>query len=116
MTRSWVSFGLLVLGVFLAVRISLNVIRLYRAGGRLQDAQKELAAATVDNQRLKQQLQEVQTPQYMEREARDKLGYGKPGEIVVVIPEDEISQVGLQQQQKQVKVPIWEQWRKLYWE
>lgn len=109
------SLVLLILGGFLAIRIGANLVRLYRAGGRVEEAKKHLAAVTEQNIQLKQQLQEVQTPLYMEREARDKLGYGKAGEVVVVIPEEELQQISLKQTDKGTDTdPNWIKWRKLY--
>lgn len=105
------SWAVLILGVVLALKTGGNVIRLWKAGGWVEEAKKEAAASQEENKQLNDQLSQVQTPQYMEREAREKLGYGKPGEIVVVLPDEvappsaKVSE-GLQ--------PNWVRWRKLY--
>ncbi len=108
-----VRWAVLIIGVVLFVRLAGNVLRLVNAGGRVADEEKKLKAAQALTQQLKGQLAQVQTPEYMEREAREKLGYGKPGEVVLVMPpQDQITnnklQITNQDQQN------WVKWRKLY--
>ena len=73
-----------VVGMVLAIRSGLSVWRLYRAGERVKAARVELGVAGARNEELKKRLVEVQSPGWLEREAREKLGLGKPGEVVVI--------------------------------
>ncbi len=60
---------------------------------------------------LKQQLYFVNTPQFVENEAREKLGMVKPGEhIVLAPPPTESKKVGSTSD----NVPNWERWWKLF--
>jgi hypothetical protein len=43
---------------------------------------------------------------------REKLGYGKPGEVVVILPDDRVEKGDLRVERE--KLPNWKQWRKLY--
>lgn len=99
-------------GIVVVSRTAANVYRLWQAGGRVKQAEGQLARLKQENEVLNQQLQEVETPEYMERLVREKLGYGKPGEVVVVIPEDINSKSKALSSKEEV--PNWKQWRKLY--
>jgi cell division protein FtsB len=113
MKRKVIGWAVLITGVVLCVKLVGNISRLINMGGRVTQEEKKLADAQNLNKQLKDKLLEVQTPQYMEREAREKLGYGKPGEVVLVIPgQDQTSNHKLQTTTN--NEPNWVKWRKLY--
>ncbi len=105
---------ILLVGIVLILKIGANLIRLYKSGDRLVEAKKELAMVQQENKRLQGEWEKVQTPEYMEREAREKLGYGKPGEVVVVIPEEELKKTKPLEAKQTIEAANWERWRKLY--
>ena len=76
----------------------------------LNQAQKELAKEESRNQKLKAELSYVQTPKFIEEEARNKLFLVKPGEQKVLIPNKV-----LETQKKQEKqTPNWQKWFQLF--
>lgn len=101
---------LLALGLLVSVKLSANIWRIWKSGNQVTVAQKELQVAQKQQQDLQLQLAAVQSPEFIEKEAREKLGYGKPGEVIVILPklEDKAS--------KKVMgtVPVWKQWWDLY--
>lgn len=109
--KGWLLIALLILA---SIKIGSNVVRLYKVGGTVKEAEKQLEEAKIENAELERKLVMVQTPEYMERLAREKLGYGFAGEEVLVLPEqndgDKRSVIGDQGRQE----PNWKQWRKLY--
>ena len=111
MRNRWLNWAVLILGIVLVARTGANVVRLWKAGEWVQEAKKEVAAAEGENQQLRDRLAQVQTPEYLEREARDKLGYGRPGEVVLVMPEGMGSPSA---QASEGHRPNWLAWRKLY--
>ena len=104
---------ILLFGVFLVVKLTGDIIKVQNAGGRVVDEEKKLATAQELNGQLKKQLLEVETPQFMEREAREKLGYGKPGEVVLILPEPTSSNSGVYKDNVDTEAN-WIKWRKLY--
>jgi cell division protein FtsB len=103
---------LVVFGLVLVTRSGASVYRLWKTGERVEEAGRQLAAAEEENRQLTAKLKEVQTPEYMERQAREKLGYGKPGEVVIVIPDDQNPKSEILSSKE--GVPNWIRWRKLY--
>jgi cell division protein FtsB len=108
--------GRLVLAiVFMATLfvISRGVFRLLSSGERVQDAQERLK-----QEELKTRLQEVNRDFYQEKQARDKLGLAKPGEIVVVLPDEDLlkrlSPRALEQENLEPPEPNWRKWARLF--
>jgi len=101
----------IVLGV-MAVRTGQNVWRLYKAGDRVNEARRELAQAQTENGRLEARLKEVQSPEFVEREARERLGWGREGEVVLLLPEQKMDngQLKIENESK----PNWRKWWDLY--
>lgn len=73
-------------------------------------AQKELDFQKQENQRLKSALSYSQTPEFIEKEARDKLFMVKQGEQKVLIPQESEN---LQKKQED-NDPNWKKWWNLF--
>ncbi|KKU56633.1 hypothetical protein A3C34_02455 [Candidatus Amesbacteria bacterium RIFCSPHIGHO2_02_FULL_48_21] len=109
----WKPLVIAILGMVMAVRTGLNVYRLWRTGDSVKEARRNLVEATAESERLQKQLLEVKSPEWVEKEARERLGYGRPGETILVLPEQESSretELGAQEQ----NIPNWKKWWKLY--
>lgn len=111
--------GFLLAGVFLLV-IVYNMIgqifQAFKAGDRLTQEINKLSTLEIKNKDLKEQLTQVKSLEFIEQQARDKLGLAKEGETVVVIPPDKIKQVlGISKDKEiEVKLPNWMGWLKLF--
>ena len=111
MRRRWVKW--LVLGVSLTFtfKMAANVYRLIKSGDRVGQAERELAQAEEENKKLTERLEYVKSEEFVEREARERLGLGKPGEVVVVLQEQNTS---LKPQASNPNKPNWRKWWELY--
>jgi cell division protein FtsB len=76
----------------------------------LKQAQKELTKEENKNRKLKAELSYVQTPKFIEEEARNKLFLVKPGEQEVLIPNKFLEN----QKKHQSQVPNWQKWLQLF--
>ena len=100
----------LAMGVF-TVRLGGNVWRLWKAGERIKQAEQEVRKQELENSELKKRLAEVQSPEFIEKEAREKLGLGKLGEEIIVLPQQNaISNI----QYPISNEPNWRKWWKVY--
>jgi cell division protein FtsB len=105
------SIIILSLGLLLAVRLGGNIWRIVKSGERVKQAEVELQQAKTEQEELKKRLIEVQSPEFVEREARDKLGFGREGEIILVLPQD----VEMPNDEGQMtNTPNWRLWWDLY--
>lgn len=101
----WVLVGVLLV---MMVRLGGNVWRLWKAGDRLKQAEAEVDKETKENKQLKARLAQVQSPEFIEKEAREKLGLGQ-GEQIIAMPE-----VSAMPAVPVIGEPNWRKWWKLY--
>ena len=73
-------------------------------------AQNELDLQKQQNSQLKAQLTYAQTPEFIEKEARDKLFMTKQGEQKILLPQDSEKTA----QENRNNLPNWQQWWNLF--
>jgi len=80
--------ALLAVSLFVHVMFGANGMVVYRQKrAEYQQLQKQITRVQQDNQRYTDQIQGLKTDQTaIEKEAREQLGYAKPGEYVYVAP------------------------------
>jgi cell division protein FtsB len=103
------------IGVVMAMNSVKNILSLWAAGSRPVEADQILSEKEAENAILKARLGEVQSDEFVEREARNKLGMVREGEVLVVIP----PQSGGEQnpplsEATEGQGPNWKRWWKLY--
>ena len=109
-----IGLGILVFCVLIYSLVN-NIINSFKSEERLNQELEELHLLEVDNKKLKERLKQVQSVDFIEKVARDKLGLGKEGEVVVVIPEETIEAVlGSKREEEEVKYPNWQGWLKVF--
>lgn len=111
---------IIVVGILVILIFSFNIISqilsTLRSGDRLQQASDELYKLEVKNKELKKKLIQVKSPDFIETQARDKLGLARSGETVVVIPDGKLKQVlSASIKQEEIKLPNWMGWLKVFW-
>lgn len=98
--------------VWLIINYSLQIAKLWQSGKRIGEKKKELSLIEKKNNEFKESLEKVQSTEFIEKEAREKLGMSKEGERVVIMP-----QVGtnLEFTNEQISnEPNWQKWWQLF--
>lgn len=118
--RFWLIGHLVLLLVIVAFSLSLfkNITRVRRADQQLSQAQETLVNLKNEQQSLEKELQSIRSEPFLEKQARDKLGLAREGEIVLVLPEDDLlrsfSPRNNRQESDTLPDPHWRQWAKLF--
>lgn len=99
--------------LFIIFNLCQSLYSLWQKQDLLVSAKKELYQEQKKNNKLKTQLDEVETPEFVEKEARNKLLYVKPGEKIVVFSDKLIVN------EKETPTPTppepnWKQWLNLF--
>ena len=81
---------------------------LYNVENSIANSRTELKEIQKENTDLKKQLSEVQSPYFLEKEARDKLLLKGPNEEVFVAP-----QIKKSAEKPEENLPNWKKWEKL---
>jgi cell division protein FtsB len=75
----------------------------------------ELAELKKEQSRLKKQALDVETPEFIEREARDKLGMGRDGETIVLMPSPALdTPATVVEAAPDDTLPTWQRWVRLF--
>lgn len=95
-----------------------NLIEFTQLDERLIAAQKEVSILEQEKARLQAEVEEVNTPFYEENSIRNQLGLVKPGETVVIIPDDSLEYSNQPELSHETTIvsakPIWQQWLMLF--
>lgn len=110
---------LVLVGITLILIASLasNLIAIRRAGDKIEEAQERVNELEAEKSELEAQVEIVESEFYTELQLRDGLGLAKEGEIVVVLPEDELLRKlapKLPEDEERLPDPNWKKWMNLF--
>ncbi len=108
-----VFFIILALSILIINNLVRSIYTLWQKYDLVTLAQKEQNRQKQKNQRLKSQLSHVQTKEFIEEQARNKLFLVKPGEQEVLIPQDLINDSSPSAQAIKDD-PNWKKWLGLF--
>lgn len=107
--------GLVVLVILvIAYNLIKQITESTKSGERLSEAADEVYKLEIKNKTLKQKLLQIQSPQFIEAEIRNRLGLTKIGETLVVIPEDKLKSVLGASSSAVIRLPNWLGWLKVF--
>jgi cell division protein FtsB len=110
-----ISFIFLFISLLLVVSLSKGVFELLAVYDRVDLAELEVKELEAKQLSLQRQLKERSTEGYVERQIRNKLHLSRPGEVVVVLPERELTTlVPLENEERVVKKENWQKWLELF--
>jgi len=94
----------------------LNLVDLLGAGDRLSEVEEEVAMLEEENQKLEESLAWLSTREAVEKNIRDKLGLVKPGEIVVLVPEELKQQQEGEVETGEEILEVWRKWLEVFFD
>ncbi len=106
--------AVIIAGAGASFGLAKNLYSTYQNTQLVAKAAQKLAALKLENTRLKEENNAAREPTFIEREARDKLGLVKPGEVVVVLPDKTASLSASVVAQPKGPRSIWQQWVGLF--
>lgn len=115
MRKRLISGLIFIFSLYLIVSLSRGIIDLFQKEKIIEKEEAKLEELRVGTEKLKEELEYVQSEEFVEKEAREKLGLAKEGETVLVLPENFEEMV--EESQKEVEPeepPNWEKWLGLF--
>lgn len=111
--------GYLIIFLFLLMAISLirNIVRISQAKKRVETAEGRVENLRKENEKLKGELENIESEAYVEFQARDKLGLAGEGEIIVVLPDEEVLRKiapKIYEEEETLPDPTWKKWLHLF--
>jgi cell division protein FtsB len=112
MSSRLITFAISIFSLVFIVSIGRSIYSLWQKGSIVAEREAIRDELKKENTELKKKLSDVEDPEYIEQQAREKLNLQREGEIVVVLPKD----LG-QTEEPQVVLanePNWKQWWRLF--
>lgn len=81
-----ITFVIVLLAVAMSANLIASIVTIAGRGSRVDDRREAYERAAQEHSQLERKLIEVQSPQYIEKAAREKLSMTHPGEQTVVLP------------------------------
>jgi cell division protein FtsB len=106
--------GFFVLGLVVIAGLSRSLVDLWHRRDIVVERKTALEAVEAENLRLKKELEESQTPEFIEKQAREKLNLAKPDEIVVIVAKATGSGILYPEGEKARIKPSWRVWWELF--
>ena len=111
--------NLLIIGaaIFLTISLIRNIGGTRGSLDRIEKKEGEITGLERKNRELKETLEKVQNEAFIEKQIRDQLGLAREGEIVLVLPEDEVLRKlvpKLPEEEEELPDPVWKKWMKLF--
>jgi len=100
-----------IFGIYLAISLSKQIWTLWQSGGRIELSQQRLEKAQAENQKLKDDLKYKQSDEFVEEEARNKLGMARLGEEIAILPNS--AKIGEEKKAGVEKLANWQKWMSL---
>jgi cell division protein DivIC len=107
----------IILVLFIAYKLIRQITDAIRSGDRLSSQAETVFNLEAKNKKLKQKLSEVQSKQFIEEQARNKLGLGRSGETVVIIPDEKLKAVlgASNSAYEKPRLPNYLGWFRVFW-
>lgn len=110
-----ISLGLIILvSLILGYNLITQAVETAKSGERLSQAAEIVYKLEIKNRQLKQDLSQMQSAEFIEKEVRNKLGFAKKGETIVVIPEEKLKMVLGASSSAQIRLQNWLGWWRLF--
>lgn len=111
MNNRFLRYLVIIIGIILIINTVKAISDAWRAGDRVELRAQKINRLEKENDKIKQKIAEVESPEYLEQIARDKLNLSKPGEVLIILPKDYLSSSSAELQIDSRK--NWEKWRDL---
>ncbi len=115
--KSFIRYLVLIIALITSYSLIKSISKLTGANQKIVNEEKYLSDLKKENDELTKKLQNVESVQFIEEIARNKLGLAKKGEIVVVLPDTQILKnlsPKLPIEKATLPDPNWTLWLKLF--
>lgn len=85
--KLYLKYLIVLLVILLVWSLAQNIQRIVSSKDKITQAQKVVNDLKIENSKLKKQVELTKSTQFVEKEARNKLGLAYEGEIIVILPD-----------------------------
>lgn len=103
--------------MLLLVSLVRNILRINRVNQSIKEEEEKVEKIRQENEELEAKLQILRSDEYKEKQLRDKLGLAKEGELIVVLPDDDVLRNLAPkhvEEEESLPDPNWKKWAHLF--
>ena len=108
---------LLIIVVALTFSLVRSVLKTGGVASKIERAEEAVRKLEEGNVQLNEELKLIESEEYAEKQLRDKLGLSREGEIVVILPEEEVLKKlapEIDEEEERLPDPNWKKWLNLF--
>ncbi len=105
---------IIIIVLIIAYNLVRQIVESVKSGDRLSESAEVVYKLEIKNKALKEKLAQIKSPEFLEEEIRNRLGFAKPGETVVIIPEEKLKLILGASSSAQIRYPNWLGWWKVF--
>ena len=114
MRKKVIQVAIIIIGLSLIVNLTKDIFRLLKAGEQVKFAERKLEEAKLEKEEILKKKEYYASEEFIEEAARDKLNMARPGETIVVLPQNLAEVIGRKEKETFPKLPNWQKWWKLF--
>lgn len=114
MVKKFIIVAIILVSLVAGYNLIFRIIEATKSGERLSEAADMVYKLEIKNKELRKKLENIQSAQFIEEEARNRLGLGKMGETIVIIPDEKIKQILGTSESAQTRFPNPLGWLKVF--
>ncbi len=110
-------YGLLVIAFGLTLSLISSILTFLQSKEKLKKEELRVEALKKENLELKNKISQVESRDFIEKMARDNLGFAYSGESIIILPDKEIVKKVLSFEEKKEDTlpdPNWKKWMQLF--
>ncbi len=107
-------FVVIIISLMIINNLTRSIISLWQKRGLVENTREQISEEKKQNEELKEKIEEVKKPEFVEEEARNKLFMAKPGEGIVVLPSTALRASDSAEKEPEDKRQNWEKWWELF--
>ncbi len=115
--KRYIRWALLIVVLAIIISMGRNALGLFDRRDQIKEARERVEELEREQAQLLELKEKVESPEFVEKEAREKLGLAKPGEVVVVLPSEDILRrlaPKIEEEEFVEALPIWKRWARMF--
>jgi cell division protein FtsB len=115
--KAYVKYVVVIFSIFLVFSLVRNINNRNESLRTIANKESAVKDLEGENQELRESLDKIRSDAFIEKQIRDQLGLAKSGEIVLVLPEDDVVRnlvPDRPKEEEELPDPVWKKWYKLF--
>ena len=115
--KDYLNYIIVFVCLLLLVSLIRNAFKIKKANEKILEAEQSVEKLKAESGELEEKVKKFKSDYFVEQQLRDKLGFAKEGETIVVLPEDGVLKKLAPSREVEEEVlpdPNWKKWIRLF--